>query len=122
MLSFICTRIGEQDLLLPYAGHIVFTTVAGQGWLAGPKPSLDATQHLRANLRRPSCFARPKACFRAPISVENAARGATLLGGSRPVPRNSLATSALTDGHQHGCRRGIRCAKLSRRTVMMAYR
>jgi hypothetical protein len=23
-------------------GHIVFTTVAGQGWLAGPKPSLDA--------------------------------------------------------------------------------
>jgi hypothetical protein len=23
-------------------GHIVFTTVAGQGWLAGPKPPLDA--------------------------------------------------------------------------------
>jgi hypothetical protein len=35
-------RIGEQDLLLPFMGHIVFTTVAGQGWLAGPKPSLDA--------------------------------------------------------------------------------
>jgi hypothetical protein len=46
MLSFSCTRIGEQDLLLPYAGHIVFTTVAGQGWLAGPKPSLDAPWHL----------------------------------------------------------------------------
>jgi hypothetical protein len=30
-------------LLLPCAGHIVFTTVAGQGWLAGPKPSLDAS-------------------------------------------------------------------------------
>jgi hypothetical protein len=27
--------LGEQDLLLPVAGHIVFTTVAGQGWLAG---------------------------------------------------------------------------------------
>ena len=36
MLSFMLhTRIGEQDLLLPVAGHIVFTTVAGQGWLAG---------------------------------------------------------------------------------------
>jgi hypothetical protein len=39
-------RIGEQDLLLPVAGHIVFTTVAGQGWLAGLKPSLDAAQHV----------------------------------------------------------------------------
>ena len=36
MLSFtLHTRIGEQDLLLPVTGHIVFTTVAGQGWLAG---------------------------------------------------------------------------------------
>jgi hypothetical protein len=32
--------------LLPFIGHIVFTTVAGQGWLAGPKPSLDAPQHV----------------------------------------------------------------------------
>jgi hypothetical protein len=39
-------RIGEQDLLLPVAGHIVFTTVAGQGWLAGPKPSLDASRNV----------------------------------------------------------------------------
>jgi len=47
MLSFkLRTRIGEHDLLLPVTGHIVFTTVAGQGWLAGPKPSLDAPQHL----------------------------------------------------------------------------
>jgi hypothetical protein len=46
MLSFSCTRIGERDLLLPVAGHIVFTTVAGQGWLAGPKPSLDASRHI----------------------------------------------------------------------------
>ena len=45
MLSFkLHMRIGEPDLLLPVAGHIVFTTVAGQGWLAGPKPSLDATR------------------------------------------------------------------------------
>jgi hypothetical protein len=36
MLSFkLHTCIGEQDLLLPVMGHIVFTTVAGQGWLAG---------------------------------------------------------------------------------------
>jgi hypothetical protein len=35
MLSFSCVRIGELDLLLPVGGHIVFTTVAGQGWLAG---------------------------------------------------------------------------------------
>jgi hypothetical protein len=36
MLSFkLHPRIGEQDLLLPCTGHIVFTTVAGQGWLAG---------------------------------------------------------------------------------------
>jgi hypothetical protein len=47
MLSFkLHTGIGEQDLLLPTRGHIVFTTVAGQGWLVGPKPSLDAAQHL----------------------------------------------------------------------------
>jgi hypothetical protein len=47
MLSFkLHTRIGEQDLLLPCTGHIVFTTVAGQGWLAGPKPSLDACRRL----------------------------------------------------------------------------
>ena len=26
----------SNDQLLPFAGHIVFTTVAGQGWLAGP--------------------------------------------------------------------------------------
>jgi hypothetical protein len=38
MLSFkLHMRIGEPDLLLPVAGHIVFTTVAGQGWLAGLK-------------------------------------------------------------------------------------
>ena len=49
MLSFkLHIRIGEQDLLLPVAGHIVFTTVAGQGWLAGQKPSLDATLRLAA--------------------------------------------------------------------------
>ena len=46
MLSFSCTRIGEQDLLLPYRATSSFTTVAGQGWLAGPKPSLDAPQYL----------------------------------------------------------------------------
>jgi hypothetical protein len=35
-LSFkLHMRIGEQDLLLPVTGHIVVTTVAGQGWLAG---------------------------------------------------------------------------------------
>jgi hypothetical protein len=49
MLSFtLHMSIGEQDLLLPVAGHIVFTTVAGQGWLAGQKPSLDATLRLAA--------------------------------------------------------------------------
>jgi hypothetical protein len=37
------TCIGEQDdLLLPARTTSSFTTVAGQGWLAGPKPSLDA--------------------------------------------------------------------------------
>jgi hypothetical protein len=47
MLSFkLRTRIGEHDLLLPVTGHIVFTTVAGQGWLAGPKPSLDALRDV----------------------------------------------------------------------------
>jgi hypothetical protein len=40
-----CTRIGEQDLLMPIASHAVFT-VAGQGWLAGPKPFLDAPRDL----------------------------------------------------------------------------
>ena len=35
-LSFkLHMRIGERDLLLTYAGHIVFTTVAGQGWFGG---------------------------------------------------------------------------------------
>jgi hypothetical protein len=44
--SELHTRIGEQDLLLPCTGHIVFATVAGQGWLAGPKPSLDASRDV----------------------------------------------------------------------------
>ena len=57
MLSFkLHTRIGEQDLLLPVAGHIVFTTVAGQGWLAGPKPSLDASR----NVASPSLAIKPQ--------------------------------------------------------------
>src|ERR1700722_16383978 len=34
----VCTRIGEQDdLLLPAGATSSFTTVAGQGWLAGHK-------------------------------------------------------------------------------------
>jgi hypothetical protein len=37
-------RAGTYCCLI--AGHIVVTTVAGQGWLAGPKPSLDAMRHL----------------------------------------------------------------------------
>jgi hypothetical protein len=38
MLSFVCTRIGEQDdLLLPAWATSSFATVAGQGWLAGRK-------------------------------------------------------------------------------------
>ena len=32
--------------MLPVSGHIVFTTVAGQGWLAGPKPSLDSSRPI----------------------------------------------------------------------------
>src|SRR5580700_7823375 len=44
MLSFVCTRIGEQhDLLLPAWATSSFTTVAGQGWLVGlAQPALDA--------------------------------------------------------------------------------
>jgi hypothetical protein len=32
----------SKDLLLPAWATSSFATVAGQGWLAGPKPSLDA--------------------------------------------------------------------------------
>jgi hypothetical protein len=43
MLSFVCTRIGEQDdLLLPAWATSSFTTVAGQAGWPGVKPSLDA--------------------------------------------------------------------------------
>ena len=43
MLSFVCTRIGEQDdLLLPTWATSSFTTVAGQAGWRGIKPSLDA--------------------------------------------------------------------------------
>jgi hypothetical protein len=46
MLSFeLYTRIGEGPIVA-CSGHIVFTTVAGQGWLAGPKPSLDAAPYV----------------------------------------------------------------------------
>jgi hypothetical protein len=38
MLSFSCMRIGQQDLLLPRAGHIVFTTVAGPAGWRGRSP------------------------------------------------------------------------------------
>jgi hypothetical protein len=45
MLSFSTHTLGEQDdLLLPAWATSSFTTVAGQGWLAGPKPSLDAVR------------------------------------------------------------------------------
>ena len=36
----------SKDLLLPAWATSSFTTVAGQGWLAGPKPSLDAFEHV----------------------------------------------------------------------------
>src|ERR1700733_7551747 len=50
----VCTRIGEQDdLLLPAGATSSFTTVAGQGWLAGRKPPLDAVRHIATMYR---CF------------------------------------------------------------------
>ncbi len=36
----------SKDQLLPAWATSSFTTVAGQGWLAGPKPSLDAFTHV----------------------------------------------------------------------------
>ena len=49
MLSFSLHSIGEQDdLLLPAWATSSFTTVAGQGWLAGHKPSLDALLDVAA--------------------------------------------------------------------------
>ena len=38
----------SKDQLLPVRATSSFTTVAGQGWLAGPKPSLDALIHVAA--------------------------------------------------------------------------
>jgi hypothetical protein len=38
--------------IVAYSDHIVFTTVAGQGWLVGPKPSLDASKDVAG----PPCF------------------------------------------------------------------
>ena len=67
--------IGEQDLLLPYAGHIVFTTVAGQGWLAGPKPSLDAIRRLAVAGLKGQCFCAPILCFFEPLVARHRARG-----------------------------------------------
>jgi hypothetical protein len=32
--------------IVALVGHIVFTTIAGQGWLAGPEPSLDALRDV----------------------------------------------------------------------------
>ena len=50
MLSFkLNTRIGEQDLLLPVAGHIVVHHRCRSGWLAGPKPSLDASRDVASD-------------------------------------------------------------------------
>jgi hypothetical protein len=56
MLSFVCTRIGEQDdLLLPPRATSSFATVAGQGWLAGQKRPLWMRLHVyRWNDRRSS--------------------------------------------------------------------
>jgi hypothetical protein len=76
MLSFSCTRIGERDLLLPFAGHIVFTTVAGQGWLAGPKPSLDA----------PPLVASPPAVSWASSTLRLVNVSPRIVGRSRPFP------------------------------------
>ena len=38
----------SKGLLLPARATSSFTTVAGQGWLAGPKPSLDALLDVAA--------------------------------------------------------------------------
>ena len=44
-----CARASERkDLLLPARATSSFTTVAGQGWLAGPKPALDALIYVVA--------------------------------------------------------------------------
>ena len=68
MLSFVLhMRIGEQDLLLPVTGHIVFTTVADQGWLAGQKPSLDATRRLAAATYRGNAVASQFFAFFEPL-------------------------------------------------------
>ena len=49
MLSFVCTRIGEQDdLLLPAWATSSFTTVAGQAGWRGVKPTLDALINVAA--------------------------------------------------------------------------
>src|SRR5580700_10423794 len=49
MLSFVCTRIGEQhDLLLPTWATTSFTTFAGQAGWRGIKPSLDALLDVAA--------------------------------------------------------------------------
>jgi hypothetical protein len=68
MLSFkLHLRIGEQDLLLPCAGHIVFTTVAGQGWLAGQiaLSGCNAAFSSRSLLRQ--CACEPILCFFEPL-------------------------------------------------------
>jgi hypothetical protein len=58
MLSFkLHTRIGEQDLLLPYRATSSFTTVAGQAGWRGGSPSLDATLRLAAAPDRGNAYA-----------------------------------------------------------------
>jgi hypothetical protein len=60
------TRIGRAGPTVAYSGHIVFTTVAGQGWLAGQKPSLDAPGHIAREgpvINPANLIARGNFCF-----------------------------------------------------------
>jgi hypothetical protein len=90
------TRIGEQDLLLPVAGHIVFTTVAGQGWLAGHKPSLDATLRLAAATYCGNACASQFFAFSSHWLVSPSRQSQTLL----ELLQNPLPTSIAMRGHR----------------------
>lgn len=87
MLSFVCTRIEEQDdLLLPAWATSSFTTVAGQAVWRGVKPTLDALIDVAAvgcaikTWRQPDEDRPPRCSYRAGSRDRTAVSAGQFLG------------------------------------------
>ena len=105
MLSFVCTRIGEQDdLLLPAWATSSFTTVAGKAGWRGVKPSLDALIDVAAvgSVIKAGASQRPMRIARLTVPIaladptgEQSPPGYSMGEGSSGGPSSGNASASI---------------------------